>query len=354
MKQKRFKLIFFIIPHHHIGGAERVHLEIVKSLKLKPIVFFDSSDGTVLSEEFRRNAYCFFVINQKRKKLATYVIQISSYLLPLTLFGCNSGFFYHILSKIKKDVKVIDLTHAFSFPEQGFEISSLNCIHLLDKRVVINNRTLEDYRLLYEKKNIDDVYLNRFKVIPNGIKIGEFISDDIFARFNDFTIGFVGRNSKEKRPEVFFKLVKNVGNIRAKAIGDNFINFKKTHKEVRYFEGSNNPELIRKEFAEISLLIVPSSREGFPLVIMEAMELGIPVISTNVGSISDHVIDDVNGFVSDNNSESGFIEFAQDKILQLSSNKELYSKLSINAREYAVNNFCIDSFKEKYRSLFYD
>lgn len=350
-----FKPIIFFIPHHHSGGANRVHLEIIKSLKSKPIVIFDISDGTALLDEYKSNSYCFFVTNQKRKKLATNLIQISSYLFKLNLFGCNSDFFYQILSKIKKNVRTVDLTHAFSFPEQGMEISSLKYIHLLDKRVVINNKTLEDYRLLYERNNIDKVYLNRFKIIPNGIQIGEFVSDNIFSRFNDFTIGFVGRNSKEKRPEVFFELIKCVGkNVSAKAIGNNFINFKEKFKEVKYFEGCNDQELIRKEFSEITILIISSSREGFPLVIMEAMELGIPVISTNVGSISEHVINDVNGYISDDNSESGFVKFACDKIIKLSSNKELYAELSFNAREYAVNNFCIDAFKEKYRSLFYD
>ncbi|TRX13474.1 glycosyltransferase family 4 protein [Flavobacterium gawalongense] len=356
VKQKRFKLILFFIPYHHIGGAERVHLEIIKSLKYKPIVIFDRTDGTVLSKEYLKNAHCFFVTNQKRKKILIYLIQIISYLLPLTLFGCNSGFYYQILSKIKNNVTTIDLTHAFSFPEHGMEITSLKYIHLLDNRVVINNKTLEDYQQLYAENNIDDNYLDRFKVIPNGVQIGEFMSDTIFSRFNDFTIGFVGRNSKEKRPEVFFELVNCIenSNVKAKVIGDNFNDFKENYKQVKYFEGCNSPELVRKEFSEISLLIIPSSREGFPLVIMEAMELGIPVISINVGSVSEHVINDLNGYLSVDNSESEFIKFALNKILLLSSNKELYSRLSINAREYAVNNFDLDTFQQKYRSLFYD
>ncbi|POY41221.1 hypothetical protein C3L50_01490 [Flavobacterium alvei] len=355
MKPLKSNLTFFFIPHHHIGGAERVHIEIIKSLKRKPIVIFDRSDGSVLSEEFQKNAYCFFATNRRRKIIVTYLIQISSYFLSFTLFGCNSSFFYQILSGIKGSAKVIDLTHAFSFPEVGMEILSLNYIHLIDKRVVINNKTLEDFRLLYERNNIDHFYLDRFKVIPNGIKISEFSSDKVHSRFNNFTIGYVGRNSTEKRPEVFFEILHQIDrNIKAKVIGDNFNSFKVKYKEVKYFEGCNNRKIIRKEFSEISLLIIPSSREGFPLVIMEAMELGIPVISTNVGSVFEHIFDNYNGYVSNDNSEIGFVKFASEKILQLSSNKELYNKLSFNAREHAVKNFCINIFKDKYRSLFYD
>lgn len=356
MKQKRFKLIILFIPHHYIGGAERVHLEIIKSLKYKPIVIFDSTDGTILSEEYLKNARCFFVINQREKKILTCFLKISAFLLPITLFGCNSSFFYQVIAKIKNNVTAIDLTHAFSFPEYGMEISSLKYIHLLSNRVIINNKTLEDYRLLYKKNNINDIYLDRFRIIPNGIEVGRFNSDVVLSRFNNFTIGFVGRNSQEKRPEIFFELIKCLKNtnIKAKVIGDDFTYFKDYSNKIKYFEGCNNPKLIKREFSEISILIVPSSREGFPLVIMEAMELGIPIISTNVGSISEHLINGVNGYLCTKSSENDFISFSIDKIKVLSQDYELYAKLCFNAREYAVNNFSLDNFKEKYRNLFYD
>ena len=161
------------------------------------------------------------------------------------------------------------------------EIFSLPYINLLDKRIVINNKTFDDYKALYQKNSIEESFLERFKIISNGITIRDFDDCNIDSRFANFTIGFVGRNSSEKRPELFFELVRQT-KIKAKAIGDNFDNFKKDFPEVDYFENCNNVEIVRKQFSEISLLIVPSSREGFPLVIMEAMELGIPIIATNV------------------------------------------------------------------------
>lgn len=46
-------------------------------------------------------------------------------------------------------------------------------------------------------------------------------------------------------------------------------------------------------------LCLSSSYEGFPMVIIEAMNCGLPVISTNVGGISDAIKDGINGFLSD-------------------------------------------------------
>jgi glycosyltransferase involved in cell wall biosynthesis len=349
---KKNKLIIFIIPHHHIGGAERVHVSIIKALKYKPIVFFDNSNTNFISKEFSENAYCFLVTSNRRRKYAFHFLYTISYFLPVVLFGCNSRLFYDFVSKLKGNIKAIDLTHAFSFPEEGMEISSLPYVNLIDKRIVINHKTFYDYKVLYEKNVIKQSLLDRFKIIPNGISISDFDNSQIDSRFADFTIGFVGRNSTEKRPELFFEIIRQT-KINAKVIGDNFDNFKVDFPEVDYFENCNDPKMIRNQFSKISLLIVPSIREGFPLVIMEAMELGIPVIATNVGSIAEHVINEENGFLSD--KENGaFLSFTIAKIKQITVDKKLYFNLSLKARNHAVKNFDIKNFNKQYRELFYE
>lgn len=353
MKLEKFKLIFFFIPHHHIGGAERVHLEIIKSLKRKPIVFFDSTDGTSLSDDFKQNAFCFFIISEKRKKQLTQILILLSYILPVTLFGCNSKYFYKTIAKIKRRTKNVDLTHAFSFPEQGVEMISLPYVDLIDIRIVINNITLENYKKLYKKNGISEVLSKRIKVIPNGIRLNTFDKKNIQNRFRNFSIGYVGRNSPEKQPEVFFNIVSK-SNFKAKVIGDNFDTFKNRFSSVCFFENCNNQEIIRTEFSEIAVLIISSKREGFPLVIMEAMELGIPVISTNVGSIEEHIKDDFNGYLFNGNSKDQFISFVLDKIQLLSENERLYNTMSVNARKYAETHFGIDDFHKNYRKLFYE
>ena len=352
MKQKKYKFIVLFIPHHYIGGAERVHLNIIKALPYQPIVFFDYFNSDKLSEEFTKNAHCFLLTSSKRRKLAIGFLQIISCFLPVVLFGCNSSVFYDFVSKLKGKIKAVDLTHAFSFPQHGMEISSLPFVNLLDKRIVINNKTFNDYRALYQKNSIEESLLDRFRIIPNGLVINNFYDYQIDSRFSNFTIGFVGRNSPEKRPELFFEVVQQTG-IKAKAIGDNFDNFKIDFPEVDYFENCNDSEVVRGQFSGISLLIVSSSREGFPLVIMEAMEMGIPVIATDVGSIAEHVINDVNGYLGGVDKEE-FLRFAISKVNIIIQDKELYRNLSLKAREHAEQNFDIKNFNKQYRELFYE
>lgn len=349
---KKYRLVFIFIPHHHIGGAERVHLNIIKALPCKPVVFFDYSSSNQIDNEFKKNAYCFLINSPKRRKYAFKLLQIISICFPIVLFGCNSNLFYNFVSRLKNKAKAIDLTHAFSFPDRGIEMISLPYVNLLDKRVIINTKTLEDYKQLYSESKIDKELINRFVIIPNGIEINKFDSSIIDSRWNNFTVGFVGRNSPEKRPELFFEIIKKL-KINAKAIGDNFNQFKEEYPNVIYFENCNDKDLIREQFSDISVLIVPSSREGFPLVIMEAMELGIPVIATNVGSIFEHLQDNEKGFLGPVESEM-FLNFASDKISAIMENKEWYATLSLNARRYAEDNFSIEKFNTQYRALFYE
>ena len=62
-----------------------------------------------------------------------------------------------------------------------------------------------------------------------------------------------------------------------------------------YFAGrSYNPsELLR----ESDIMLLPSNWEGFPLTILEAMSHSLPVIATDVGGVSESVIENFNGLL---------------------------------------------------------
>lgn len=99
--------------------------------------------------------------------------------------------------------------------------------------------------------------------------------------------------------------------------------------------------------SKADLLMLPSNYEGLPMVILEAMSLGKPVIASNVGGISEIVQNNVNGFTVENNTHV----FA-DKIEYLLENKDIYSRFSQNAFVFYDNNLTVEKMVQGYLQIY--
>jgi glycosyltransferase involved in cell wall biosynthesis len=60
---------------------------------------------------------------------------------------------------------------------------------------------------------------------------------------------------------------------------------------------SADAEQIRALYAEHDLFVFPSRREGFPNVVLEAMEAGIPIVASRVGAMPEMLNDGTEGFL---------------------------------------------------------
>lgn len=68
-----------------------------------------------------------------------------------------------------------------------------------------------------------------------------------------------------------------------------------------HLHGWQEKENVLKIVNNSDVFILPSDAEGFPNSLLEAMALGLPVICTNVGGVSDSLLDGVNGFLLESN-----------------------------------------------------
>ena len=57
-------------------------------------------------------------------------------------------------------------------------------------------------------------------------------------------------------------------------------------------------------WSAVDIAISTSDNEGMPVALIEAQLAGIPVVATNVGSISEVILDEITGFVTRKNTES--------------------------------------------------
>jgi lipopolysaccharide/colanic/teichoic acid biosynthesis glycosyltransferase/glycosyltransferase involved in cell wall biosynthesis len=207
---------------------------------------------------------------------------------------------------------------------------SCRCAH----RVVCISRSLGSRAV-----DLKLVPANKTTVLVNGsrgVDLVRFVPRDqhrfeakaIRTRFgiaeNDLVIGFVGRLVKDKGirelVEAFRRIKENHAHIRLLLIGD-FEQGNPVDAGVRrYIESDSEIILLgfvsdtAPYYAAMDIFALPTYREGFPGVALEAQASGVPVVTTNATGAIDSIVDGVTGLlvpVGDSNS----LAVAIDKLL---------------------------------------
>lgn len=95
------------------------------------------------------------------------------------------------------------------------------------------------------------------------------------------------------------------------------------------------------------LFVLPSVKEGMPYVILEAMNLGKPVLCTEVGALVDIIKDGENGYIVEPQST----EVLYKKIKSILENKELQD-IGKAGEEYVKKHFSFESFVNNLEKLY--
>jgi colanic acid/amylovoran biosynthesis glycosyltransferase len=106
---------------------------------------------------------------------------------------------------------------------------------------------------------------------------------------------------------------------------------------------------IREEISKARALVLPSFAEGLPVVIMETMALGRPVISTFIAGIPELVIPGENGWLAPAGDVEAFEEAMQ---ACLDSNAEALAQMGKAARKRALSRHNVNTEASKLASLF--
>lgn len=103
-------------------------------------------------------------------------------------------------------------------------------------------------------------------------------------------------------------------------------------------------------FRDADMFVFPSAYpfEGHPYTILESMAAGLPVISSDLACIPETVEDGVSGFLL----EPGEIGGLSDRIRLLIRDERLRSRMGIEARRRFLQEYTLDRFAERMRSIF--
>jgi glycosyltransferase involved in cell wall biosynthesis len=335
------------------GGNQKVAIQIYKDLlKLNYDVKFFCFTKNRLMEEIEMDDVL------KINNIEELIIHIN-----------NTNYFKIIINKLDEIINYINrfninpiiITHNSMDPINKLIIDNTEYI---EKVLTVNN---EHISLLYE----------------NGLKCdaGKYINkvdkvDDIIRNRDNFMrrIVYLGRISKEKNIDLLiegFNLVKRDLNLELYIIGDGNINFNEIDLKNIFFCGKLDKEEINNILYTCDYLILPSSTEGLPFCILEAMNIGLPCITSNIIGVNEIVIPKITGFLFElygyNDSKNNISNWNVlktvdnnylDNILSLSNMiREAYNidikewnKLSINCK----NKIKIEYSNEKVNDINYD
>ncbi len=209
----------------------------------------------------------------------------------------------------------------------------------------------------------------KFSVVRLGVELDErvrtqVVGADARARLGiapeRFVVGWVGRMTGVKRTD---DVLESLHRLRERGVDAVLLMVgsgpDRDHVEQRasalgivhhcYFLGYQ--EDVSGWYRAFDAMILPSANEGTPVVVIEALAAGCPVVATSVGGVPDVVREGVDGFLV----PMGDVDALADRLELLARDPELRARMGAAGREsvparYAVERLVSD-VDELYRSL---
>jgi glycosyltransferase involved in cell wall biosynthesis len=102
-----------------------------------------------------------------------------------------------------------------------------------------------------------------------------------------------------------------------------------------------------KLFQDSDIFVFPTyfELETFPLVNLEAMSAGLPIVSSNEGCIPEVVLDGINGYIVDPND----VNQLADRVLKLVNNDDLRIEMGKAGRKFYEERFTVEVYEQQLR-----
>ena len=206
---------------------------------------------------------------------------------------------------------------------------------------------LEEFNLLKGKQTY---------FIPNAIKVSSIKPKLNFDSQKDFDLVFVGRFSEPKGALELIEAMKSITytSVSLAIVGSVDINqtpeaISRTleNHNVTFFGQIPNTE-VEGILSRGKVLVLPSHFENFPMVILEAFSLGIPVIASDVGEVQMLVLQNKTGRKISPKNESQLADAIE---YMLDANTDLLA-MGDAAFDHVKNNFDIRLYCSKLMDVY--
>ncbi len=360
---KRMKRVLHILPNFGPGGAERLVVDLMGVMdggrfEVAAVSLFPES-GTILEQEARNRGLKVYFLNKRigpdpkvipslygvirrfRPDVVHTHRYVLRYALPATLAGRVPVIVHTLHNIAEKEVDGVGRrVHWFAFR------------FLRVVPVAISEQVARTAKKLYGSHL-------RIPVIYNGIPTERFVlsKGPESKGVHKVIVLHIGRFSPQKNHslllEAFSRALNHLSTMELWLVGEgplrseiqNQVYARGLEKNVRFWGlRSDIPELL----AEADVVVLASDWEGVPLVVLEAMASGKPVVATAVGGVPELVEHGKTGFLIPPRDPQALAE----SLLHLAQNAELRREMGEAGRGRAVEHFDIRRTAEAYAELY--
>jgi len=224
--------------------------------------------------------------------------------------------------------------------------------HLTSNLIAISKKTKEDLIKIRWKKGIE--------IIPAGIDLRKIEKINPSEERSD--VIFAGRLIENKNVDFLIKavdlVVKKFPDLRCTIIGDGpeRENLEKLtsnlgiKNNIKFLGSSEDHDELISHLKSSKVFVLPSTREGFGIVVIEANACGLPVviIDHEMNAARDLINNNINGFISKLSKK----DIAEKIVKGLEMKGMMQEKCVENAKKYDWN-FIVNLLEKFYKELIY-
>ncbi len=371
--------ILWILPWMNVGGADKFNYQAMSGIKkygCKNYVATTVSSPNNWENRFKEcteeiHHLPNFISRYKYPEYISYLIQTRGIACVIVTNAEDGYWMIPWLRQHHPDVAIIDYVHMeeWYWHGGGHARSSSMARGLLDKTFVCNSATK---RVMIEKlkaasDKVECLHIGVDADYYDANKVDSYYLHNLLKLEKDKKIVlFPCRVCEQKRPFMMLEIARRINKIDRDIV---FVvvgegpDLEALKKKINAMQLQNcvycigNSENMRECYKDSELLLICSLQEGLTLTTYEALSMGVPVISSDVGGQSDLVSDAVGGLIpfegnnastaSRNNYTDNEVERFVERILLILHDTSLAKQLGEQARTNIVAKYSVNIMAQK-------